>query len=207
MCASRWCAGYLQSFSPVPGLQVVAFTFIGLPAFEVNLFNDFNCKWNNVVRSINMLTDGKIQRGDFMYWLPIGQGPLEWNQLEQIKSDYLSARAFTKRPAQQTLENEMYFKLTQPREAPETGNGDDHYFFMRLLNAVINVCIRLSEIVAVGALEKIGFPEIIASSCKESSTRKSVLLVLLLLSRTIETWNLYIHLCSPRAVRSIQPWD
>lgn len=97
----------------------------------------------------------------------------------------------------------MYFKLTQPREAPETGIGEDHYFFMRLLNAVINACIRLSEIVAVGA----SFPEIIASYCKESSIRKSVVLVLLPLSRTIETWNLYIHLCSPRALRTIQPWD
>lgn len=97
----------------------------------------------------------------------------------------------------------MYFKLTQPREAPETGNREHHYFFMRLLNAVINVCIRLPEIVAVGALVKPSFPEIIASDCKESSIRKSVVLVLLPLSGTTETWKLYINLRSLRAVRSI----
>lgn len=61
----------------------------------------------------------------------------------------------------------MYFKLTQSREDPETANGEGHSFFMRLLNAMINVCIRLSETVAVGALEIPTFPEIIASYYKE----------------------------------------
>lgn len=54
----------------------------------------------------------------------------------------------------------MDFKVTQPREAPETRDAEDHYFCMGLL------CIGFSETVAIGVLENPHFPEITASYCR-----------------------------------------
>lgn len=142
---------------------------------------------NNVRRSINVLTDESS--GGEIFCIGYQQcSSLEEIKTIKINTHYLSAIAFTKRSAQQTLQNEMCFKVTNQEKLLKLGILKAITFFMRVLNAMINVYMKLSDC-SSRCFRNTEFHRH-HSHCMESSIRNFVVLVPLSLSRTVDTLNL-----------------